>query len=229
MSRKKATWIKLYRGIVNSAVWDDPLRLKVWLYILLETYFQDSETCKRGRYIKVKRGQCLTSLREISQKCNCTPKTVQRILRQFRDDLGMITYQIFDRRYTVITVNKYKEFQGKNSPEGYTDDYTDDHTEDYTHDHTDDYTEDTQRASLYKNDIEDNKNAIKNQKNSPSPSPEGSAVIKKIDAGGPMPEGWNQKLEDSFAENYEANYKIDKEENTRQAWYDFFGGWDEYK
>ena len=216
---------------MNSAVWDDNMRFKAWVYILLETNYADKMTYDHGRAIKVKRGQCLTSIMKIGKMVGCEPKTAKRILEQFQED-NMITFEIVPGQYTLITVLKYRDFQAEEPPHDYTDDLTDDTTDDYTDNLTEDYTDDTTddlTDDLQHNKYKNIKKGLRKKDDSPSPSPEGSAVIKKIDVGGPMPEGWNQKLEDTFAENYEVNYKNNPEEATRQDWYDFFGGWDEYK
>lgn len=224
----RARWIKLYAGIKDSAVWSDPVRLKAWIDILLSANYRDKEWFQNGQTVKVSRGQYVTSIRKLSSAWKCSRDTVRRILKQF-DDLDMIRHEVRPGKYTLITVVKYEVFQDGKVGESYTDKATDEDTDkdtDKTTDKaTDKDTDTTQHKNIYRNTISDTESI----ECSPSPSPEGSAVIKKIDVGGPMPEGWNQKLEDTFAENYEVNYKNNPEEATRQDWYDFFGGWDEYK
>lgn len=190
---RKATWIKVYRGIMNSAVWDDNMRLKAWLYILLETNFADKMTYNYGRAIKVKRGQCLTSLRRIGKMVGCEPKTAKRILEQFRDD-DMITFETVPGQYTLVNVLKYKDFQSDNPPKGYTDDYTDDHTDDYTNDYTDDITVDHTDDIQHKKD----KNVKKGKKEKNIPDPPSGGPADPWAWGGPKPARWNDDDEWSW-------------------------------
>ena len=220
----RARWIKLYAGIKDSAVWSDPVRLKAWIDILLSANYRDKEWFQNGQTVKVSRGQYVTSIRKLSSAWKCSRDTVRRILKQF-DDLDMIRHEVRPGKYTLITVVKYEVFQDGKVGESYTDKATDEDTDKDTDKATDKDTDTTQHKNIYRNTISDTESI----EYPPSPSAEGSAVIKKIDVGGPMPEGWNQKLEDTFAENYEVNYKNNPEEATRQDWFDFFGGWDEYK
>ena len=227
MRRKKATWIKLYRGIMNSAVWDDNMRFKAWVYILLETNYADKMTYDHGRAIKVKRGQCLTSIRKIGKMVGCEPKTAKRILEQFQED-NMITFEIVPGQYTLITVLKYRDFQAEEPPHDYTDDLTDDTTDDYTDNLTEDYTDDTTddlTDDLQHKKYKNIKKGLKKKNDSPSPAGAGSAIVRKVDGGGDMPDGWTQKLEDLFAETYEKNSET-YPGFCRQILYDV-GGWDE--
>jgi hypothetical protein len=220
VSRKKATWIKIYRGIMNSAVWEDNMRLKAWLYILLETNFADKMTYDHGKAIKVKRGQCLTSLRKIGKMVGCEPKTARRILEQFRDD-DMISFEIVPGQYTLVNVHKYKDFQSDNPPKGYTDDYTDDHTDDYTNDITDDYTDDHTDDIQHKN----NKNVKKGKKGKEDPvPPEGGPDPDPWAWGGPKPSRWNEDDERSW-QNDQSNPNNPR--MTRMEIWKFWGESDE--
>ena len=80
---------------MDSAVWEDNLRFKAWMYILLEASYADRTKYHRGNLIQLKRGDCFTTLRTMAKTVGCDPKTAKRILEQFRDD-GMITFRTKD-------------------------------------------------------------------------------------------------------------------------------------
>lgn len=142
MSEQKPSWIKLHRKLVNSSVWMDSSRLRIWIYILFETNFADASGYYHGRLIKVKRGECVTSLREIAKTCFCTTKTAKRVLNQFQED-GMLTYESLVGWYTLIKVTNYKAYQGKKPPKSNTNDYIDDYIDDHINDYNDDHNDDT--------------------------------------------------------------------------------------
>ena len=142
MSEEKPSWIKLHRKLVNSSVWMDSSRLRIWIYILFETNFADGSGYYHGRLVKVKRGECITSLREIAKTCFCTTKTAKRVLDQFQED-GMLTYKSLVGWYTLIKVTNYKAYQSKKSPKGNIDDHINDYIDDYIDDYNDDNNDDT--------------------------------------------------------------------------------------
>lgn len=202
MSRKE-TWIKIYRGIMESAVWEDNLRFKAWMYILLEASYADRSKYHRGNLIQLKRGDCFTTLRTMAKTVGCDPKTAKRILEQFRDD-GMITFRTVPGMYTVIHVDKYRDFQGSSDAEV----HTESHTESYTDDHTDDYTERNTESPYHKNIKKDKKERKEKDPAAPDGGPDGY---------GPKPDGWTDKDEEDFLMMYE-----DNDWKTRQAWWDYW-------
>lgn len=224
---RKNTWIKIYRGIIDSPVWEDDKRLKAWLYILLETTYRARTKYYRGQYIKLQRGDCFVTIRSMSKAIGCVPRTIRRILDQFQDD-GMISYEIVTGMYAIIKPINYEAFQSGKLSDGITDDTTDDITKSTTESITDDTTEsitDGIAKTPHHKKVNKDKKENKKNKNTPSPAGAGSAIVRKVKGGGDMPDGWTQKLEDLFAETYEKNSET-YPGFCRQILYDV-GGWDE--
>jgi hypothetical protein len=112
MAKTTKGWIKLHRQIKSSAVWNDPLRLKAWIDILISANTEDKEWFASGRLYQIKRGQYPTSNRKLQEAWGCSTNTVDRILKQFQD-LGMIKVEKPHKRYTLLTVVKYGDFQNR--------------------------------------------------------------------------------------------------------------------
>lgn len=132
-------WIKIHKQIKDSAVWSDPLRLKAWIDILISANYEDKEWFANGSVIQIKRGQFVTSNRKLQEAWGCSGKTVKKVLTQFTD-LGMINVEFPNKKYTLITVIKYGDFQDGGNTEGYTEEYTDSHSEEHTEGHAE-YTQ----------------------------------------------------------------------------------------
>ena len=115
MSEQKG-WIKIHKKIIDSAVWSDPLRLKAWIHILVSANYEDKEWFANGRLVQIQRGQLVTSNRKLQEAWGCSTNTVARILQQFAE-MGMIEVEKPYKRYTLLTVVKYSDYQDK----GYTD------------------------------------------------------------------------------------------------------------
>ena len=148
-------WIKLYRSIENSIVWDDPLRLKAWLWILLHANFEDREWFRNGSVVTVLKGQCVTSNRKLQLAWNCSAKTVKRILDQLTE-LDMIRVETPSKKYTLLTVVKYSIFQDMGNSKGYTKGYTKGYSEEYTEGNTD-YPQVRIEKNANKNDLKEEK------------------------------------------------------------------------
>ena len=116
MSEQKG-WIKIHKKIIDSAVWSDPLRLKAWIHILVSANYEDKDWFTNGRLVRVQRGQYITSIRKLKEAWGCSERTVRRILEQF-EELGMIEAQTPLKRYTLLTVVKYSDFQDKGHTKG---------------------------------------------------------------------------------------------------------------
>lgn len=200
----KARWIKLYKGIIDSAVWSDPVRLKAWIDILFQANYKDKEWFQHGQSVKVKRGQFITSIRKLADSWNVSPNTARRILDQFTD-MHMIERDSGTGRYTLITVIKYRDFQDCNLPDGYSDGYTDEHSDEHTDRHTDEHSDGIQHKNIKNN------KKVKNKKETPAPSVDGP------DDGGPAPEGWNEEKEQSF----QTSRKVTPDYQRMEWWEDW--------
>lgn len=209
-------YIKLFRKITSWEWYTDVNTFKLFLHCLIKANWKPG----RWKGIPYERGQFFTSLASLSRETGLTIRQARTALTHLKMT-GEVTESLYPKK-RLITVVFFDKYQGERQDKRQDNDTISDKQIDKQA--TGNRQANDNRYKNIKNNKEDKKKDI-----APSPSPEGSAVIKKIDVGGPMPEGWNQKLEDTFAENYEVNYKNNPEEATRQDWYDFFGGWDEYK
>ena len=198
MSEKR--WIKLYKGIMESAVWSDALRLKAWIHILLSANYKDKEWFKGGQIVKIRRGQFVTSMRKLSIEWKCSRETVRRILEQFTE-LHMIRHEVVPGKYTIITVVKYEDFQSSKNVYCDTDEATDQSTDKATDQSTD--------LTRHKNNKK-----YKNKKNKKEyPAAPSSAP----DEYGAPPPGWDEACEKQFQEDAPQNPG-----KTRQDWWDFW-------
>lgn len=170
MASKQKGWIKLHKKLLNSAVWSDNRRLKAWIHILLSANYEDKEWFANGRLIQIKRGQFVTSNRKLQEAWGCSTNTVSGILKQFAE-MGMIEVECPNKKYTLITVVKYSDYQDKVYTDGDSDRDTDrDIDEDIDRDIYRDSDRDTDRVQL-KNNIELYKNDYKNEQEQKKASP----------------------------------------------------------
>lgn len=103
-------WIKLYRQIQFSEIWDDREafdKRSAWIDLLLTANYCDTETPEGT----LKRGQLSTSVRKLGDRWKWSRTKVQYFLNQL-ETLKMIS-QDKDTKKTLITILNYENFQGE--------------------------------------------------------------------------------------------------------------------
>lgn len=130
-------WIKLYRKLLDSAVWEGPEPFdtrSAWIDILLMCNHDDREVILRTkRAIIIHPGQCLTSIRKLAERWKWSKDKVRRYL-SLLCDMGMVKISDPDPNFgtqvgTTITVVNYGLYQSTRDSERVTDRYTDRYTD----------------------------------------------------------------------------------------------------
>ena len=107
-------WLKLYRSILDSAVFQDAEVLKVWIWLLCNVAFEQHDTICYGKVIHLKPGQIATGRKKIAQCTDLNENKVYRALTAIKS-LGNIEIKATNK-YSIITVvnwDKYQEENGK--------------------------------------------------------------------------------------------------------------------
>ena len=107
-------WLKLYRSILDSAVFQDAEILKVWIWLLCNVAFEQHDTICYGKVIHLKPGQIATGRKKIAQCTDLNENKVYRALTALKS-LGNIEIKATNK-YSIITVvnwDKYQEENGK--------------------------------------------------------------------------------------------------------------------
>ena len=161
-------WVKLHRKLLDNPICGDNLRFKAWIMILLIVNHEPKSQIIKGNYVTIDRGETIRSLRSLSELFGCTVVTTKKILEQLQKE-GMISYKCIPGMYTVVKVNKYKEFQGEKDDKKNSE-YNSEYNTDYNNEYNTDYT----RTRMNKNDIKNEK-----EKGAP-PSPSETVTIPRV-------------------------------------------------
>lgn len=105
----KGGWLKIWRQLEEWEYFYDPIRLRSWLKILFKA--ETSDVVKRG--IVVKRGQWLTSYREMAREFSCSLPTAEKVISDFIKCNQVRT--LSERKFTIVTVCNYDNWQGEES------------------------------------------------------------------------------------------------------------------
>lgn len=101
-------WIKLYRKIINWEWYKDTNVKVVFLHLLLTANHKD----KKWNGTIIKRGQRLTSLRNLSDECGLSIQEVRTALSKLKssNEIKIKT----SNHNSIITVCSYMNYQNKN-------------------------------------------------------------------------------------------------------------------
>ena len=102
-------WLKLYRSILDSAVFQDAEVLKVWIWLLCNVAFEQHDTICYGKVIHLKPGQIATGRKKIAQCTDLNETKVYRALTALKS-LGNIEIKSTNR-YSIITVVNWEKYQ----------------------------------------------------------------------------------------------------------------------
>ena len=105
-------WLKLYRSILDSAVFQDAEVLKVWIWLLCNVAFEQHDTICYGKVIHLKPGQIATGRKKIAQCTDLNETKVYRALIVLKS-LGNIEIKATNK-YSIITVVNWEKYQDEN-------------------------------------------------------------------------------------------------------------------
>ena len=105
-------YIKLFRQIQDCWIWDSGKfdKRSAWIDLLMLANHADKKIVFNGKYITIRVGQYLTSIRKLSERWGWSVSTVSTFLSLLEDDL-MIKKES-DNHRTLITIINYEVFQG---------------------------------------------------------------------------------------------------------------------
>ncbi|GAA0078910.1 hypothetical protein UT300005_32890 [Clostridium sp. CTA-5] len=109
-------WIKLYRNLREHWIWEEPVKLKWWIDMLLQANHQDKKVMIGNEIILVKRGSFHTSELKLAKRWSTSKKSARTFLDLLQND-GMIKMEK-SFKGTTIEVSRYDDYQGFNEKKG---------------------------------------------------------------------------------------------------------------
>lgn len=109
--KKDKGFIALYRNILDHWLWDDKpfSRGQAWIDLLLTVNHADKKIMFNGELTTIKRGQTITSIRQLCDRWGWSNNKVTRFLKILESE-QMLTRKS-DSKKTVITIDNYGFWQ----------------------------------------------------------------------------------------------------------------------
>ncbi|WP_117168851.1 DnaD domain-containing protein [Paraliobacillus sediminis] len=110
-------YIKLYRKMMKSQVWEDPNYLKLWMYCLMKASHKEHEILVGETMVNLKPGQFITGRKVITSELNegMKPKYRQSESTWFRNLKSLEKLQMLNikttSKYSVISIINWKHYQ----------------------------------------------------------------------------------------------------------------------
>ena len=109
-------YVKIYRKLLTSAVFQHDNLLKVWIWCLVRANWHDTMCLFDGVELKVGRGSFISGRYTGSTECHMKPKTFYNQLVKLQE-LGNIFLKS-DNRKTLITIVNYSSYQDDQTTDG---------------------------------------------------------------------------------------------------------------
>jgi hypothetical protein len=104
------SWIKLYRRLEHSAVWDmRPEYLKLWIYLLLRARRTATVVSMSGHQIRLEVGDVWTSHERIAIDCRTTKRVVKSFLKWCSESGDVVINKC--PKGTHLTICNYEDLQ----------------------------------------------------------------------------------------------------------------------
>lgn len=109
---KRSGFVLLYRSVQDAPFKQQPERFCVWIHLLMEAGFEAGEVTFNRNVLQRKRGQVVTSARQLGLACGVSEDSAERTLKYFERE-GMITRHTRrgTRGYSIITLTNYDDYQ----------------------------------------------------------------------------------------------------------------------
>jgi DNA replication protein DnaD len=111
-------WIKLHRRVKGHWLFTEKrtfTKFEAWIDLLLEVNHKDNKFMLGGELVEVKRGQTITSIRQLCERWNWSNSKVTKFLKMLETDEMLVVKS--DTKKTVITIGNYDIYQVQETEE----------------------------------------------------------------------------------------------------------------
>lgn len=103
-------WIKLHRKLIDSAVFDNPKLLKVWIWCLCKASYQPYDLMVGNQIVHLQEGQFVYGRLKASSELQISESMVYKYMNLLKS-LHMVSIKA-NNKYSVVTIEKWTSYQG---------------------------------------------------------------------------------------------------------------------
>ena len=107
------SWIKIYRGICESAVFSDAEVLRLWIWLLCNAVYEETDRIYDGKTVHLMPGEIVIKRAVLAERLGVKDSKIYRSL-QLLQELGNIVLNP-NNKNTLVTIVNWAKFQEKSS------------------------------------------------------------------------------------------------------------------
>lgn len=102
-------WIKLYRKLLSSKIFNNEKILKIWIWCLLKASSQEYETLVGMTNIKLERGQFVFGRKKAAEELKMNENTIYKYMKVLEKEQNINIKS--NNKYSVVTIEKWGQYQ----------------------------------------------------------------------------------------------------------------------
>lgn len=103
------SWIKLYRNLLYSPIFENEKGLKIWIWCLLKATHIDRNQLVGQQIVELKKGQFVFGRKKASKELKMTESVIYKYIKLL-EKLEMISMES-NNKFSVVTVEKWEDYQ----------------------------------------------------------------------------------------------------------------------
>lgn len=103
------TWIKLYRKLLKSPIFENEKALKVWIWCLLKATHVEREQLVGRQKVQLKKGEFIFGRKKASQELKMKEKTLYDYMKLL-ENLQMLVIKS-NNKFSVVSIEKWEDYQ----------------------------------------------------------------------------------------------------------------------
>ena len=107
--KENKSWIKLYRKLLESPIFENEKALKVWIWCLLKATYTERDQLVGRQIVHLEKGQFVTGRKKASQELKMKERTVYDYFRSL-ENLKMLVVKT-NNKFSVVTITNWEDYQ----------------------------------------------------------------------------------------------------------------------
>lgn len=103
------TWIKLYRKILKSPIWENANALKVWIWCLVKATHIERTQLVGQQEVLLEKGQFVFGRKKASEELQMSESMVYRYIKILKK-LKMLDIKS-NNKFSIVTIEKWEDYQ----------------------------------------------------------------------------------------------------------------------
>ena len=106
---ENTSWIKLYRKILKSPIWDNEKALKIWIWCLLKATYQERIQLVGQQEVNLEKGQFVFGRKKASEELSMNESTIYKYIKLL-EKLKMISIKS-NNKFSIVSIEKWEDYQ----------------------------------------------------------------------------------------------------------------------